>query len=212
MTRVPSASPSAGFTLIEVMIALAIFGIIGVMAHTLTTEILRHQEAAVLRGERLGELQRALQIVQRDILTVTGRSVRDELGDRLPALLINPEGFAELTRAGWRNPLQLPRAELQRVGYALTDGTLYRVYWPVLDRAPDTEPVQQELLRDVEDVAFFAIDRAGNEHGFWPLENVAVSGEGGQARNPERELAALGIRFSAEPWGELERVWMVPAL
>lgn len=196
-----------GFTLIEMMVALAVFAVVGMIGSRLVSEVLHHQEVSMERGERLSELHRALQILQRDVLAVANRGVRDQLGDPTAPVLIHPDGMLELTRTGWRNPLNLPRAEVQRVSYAVSDDTLYRVYWPVLDRAPDTEPVQQELLTRVDTVEFFAVDLAGNEHTFWPI--AATSGGGGPA-NPATQLVALGVRLDALPWGELRRLWMVP--
>ena len=93
------------------------------------------------RGERLGELQRAMQLMQRDVLEIAPRSVRDEMGDALPAMRIGTDVALELTRSGWSNPLGQRRSELQRVAYVARDDTLYRYYWNVLDRAEDTQPV-----------------------------------------------------------------------
>lgn len=195
-----------GFTLVEMLVAMAIFAVVGLISSQLVSEVLYHQEAATVRGQRLSDLQRALQILQRDVVAVVNRGVRDQLGDPLPPLLIHPDGMLEMTRTGWRNPLNLPRAELQRVSYVLSDETLNRVYWPVLDRGPDTEPVQQELLTNVEAVEFFALDVSGNEHGFWPLAT-----SGGPV-NPATQLIAIGVRFTAVPWGNIERLWIVPRL
>ena len=109
----------------------------------------------------------------------------------------------EFTRFGWRNPLGRPRSELQRVGYIVQDETLYRAYWMVLDRAPDSEPQLQEMLKDVEQAEFFALDRSGNEHSFWP--------PAGDFRNdPNLQIAAIVLRIDAAPFGVVERVWPVP--
>ncbi len=119
------------------------------MSSQMVSRVLDVHKVAIARGERLGELQRAMQVMQRDVLELTPRSVRDEMGDALPAMRIGRTSALELTRSGWRNPLGQRRSELQRVAYVVRDDILYRYYWNVLDRAEDTQPVTQELLHDV---------------------------------------------------------------
>jgi len=77
---------------------------------------------------------------------------------------------------GWRNPLGLPRSEVQRVGYFIEEENLVRAYWPVLDRAQDTEPLFQTLLEDVQRLEFFALDNEGNEHSFWGVDGRISGG------------------------------------
>ena len=92
---------------------------------------------------------------------------------------------------------------MQRVAYVARDDTLYRYYWNVLDRAEDTKPVIQELLHDVSGVEVRAVDVSGNEHAFWPLG-------GDLDTDPSAKLAAIQIRFTVAPFGEITRLWDVP--
>ena len=193
----------SGFTLIEVLIVLGIFGIIGLISAQLVNRVLANNEVLSERGARLAEVQRSMQILQRDLLQLSPRGIRDQLGDPLEPLLIGADGMIEFTRFGWRNPLGRPRSELQRVGYIVQDDTLFRAYWMVLDRAPDSEPQLQELLQGVEQAEFFALDMSGNEHSFWP--------PAGDFRNdPNLQLAAVVLRIDAAPFGVIERIWPVP--
>ncbi|MGE0622610.1 MAG: type II secretion system minor pseudopilin GspJ [Pseudomonadales bacterium] len=193
----------AGFTLIEVLIVLGIFAIIGLIGARIVERVLANNETLSERGSRLLEVQRAMQILQRDVLQLSGRGVRDGLGDPVEPLLIGADGMIEFTRFGWRNPLGRPRSELQRVGYVLQDGVLFRAYWMVLDRAPDSEPELQRLLEDVEQIEFSALDVSGNEYSFWP--------PAGDFRNdPALQLAAIVLRLDTAPFGVIERVWPVP--
>ena len=78
--------------------------------------------------------------------------MRDEFGQVEPALVGGAAArFAlSFTRSGWHNPNDNPRSNLQRVNYRVEDGALWRDSYPVLDRAPDTEPQQVRLLEGVE--------------------------------------------------------------
>jgi len=192
-----------GFTLIEVLIVLGIFGIIGMVSAQIVSRTLDNNRVLTERGTRLSEVQRSMQILQRDLLQISPRGIRDQLGDPLEPLLIGSDGMIEFTRFGWRNPLGRPRSELQRVGYIVQDNTLFRAYWMVLDRAPDSEPKLQEMLEGVEQAEFFALDRSGNEHSFWPPAGDFRS-------DPNLQLAAIILRIDAEPFGVVERVWPVP--
>lgn len=129
-----------GFTLMEMLVALAVFAVLGVISATLMSQMLTNEERMGQRSERLGEVQRAMSILKRDLMQITNRPVRDMLGDPLPAVVIDSNGLIEFSRLGWRNPLRSPRSELQRVAYRMHDGNLLRTYWSVLDRSQDTEP------------------------------------------------------------------------
>ena len=192
-----------GFTLLEMLVALAVFAVLGLMSSQMVNRVLDVHKIAIARGERLGELQRGMQMMQRDVLEVAPRSVRDEMGDALPKLRIGTDLALELTRNGWRNPLGQRRSELQRVAYVARDDILYRYYWNVLDRAEDTKPVIQELLHDVSSVEVSAIDAGGNEHAFWP-----IAGDGDS--DPSTKLAAIQVRITVAPFGEITRLWDVP--
>jgi general secretion pathway protein J len=199
------AGKPRGFTLLEVLVVLSVFAVLGVMASQLVNRVLDNQRTLAERGDRLADVQRAMLILQRDIMQLNPRGIRDELGDPREALMIGADGMIEFTRAGWRNPLRQARSTLQRVGYILQEETLYRAYWPVLDRPPNAEPVLQELLSDVTQMEFFAIDVSGNEHSFWPLL-------GDYAEDPNAALAGVMLRMDSVPFGTIERLWMVPSL
>ena len=187
-----------GFTLVEVLVALAVFAIIGVMAARILAGMVDISEFTQQRGQVLAATQRAFAIIERDIEQLAHRPVRDEMGDPTAAVTVGGVTLAEFTRAGWQNPLGYPRPELQRVAYVVEDDTLVRKFWPVLDRAPDTEPVAQTLLTGVAAATFVARDSDGGEHSYWP-----AGAAGG-------ELVAMGLRLRLEEHGEIERLWLTP--
>ena len=190
-----------GFTLLEMLIALGVFAIIGVMSSQILGGIVDLSQTVRDRGDRLAELQRAMFIMGRDMEQLTRRWVRDEQGDPTAAITIGGAALIEFTRRGWQNPLGLPRSELQRIAYRLEEDRLVRVFWPVLDRGPGTEPIAQVLLVGVEQAAFVAYDDDNEEHGYWPLD--LPTGE------ESAVLAAIHLRLAHDTYGQLERLWQV---
>ena len=203
MRREQLPNRQSGFTLMEILVALFIFAVVGLISAQLLGRTVNAYEVLDDRGQRLGQIHRAMLVVERDMLQFRNRPIRMAQGEPLPALMIGDEGALSMTRGGWRNPLQRPRSELQRVGYRMQDEKLVRGYWSVLDRRGDEEPISQTLLEGVEELEFFAIDQNGEEHKFWPPK---AGQEAGQL-----QIAGLVLRVSMVPLGIVERVWEVPS-
>lgn len=166
----------SAFTLIEVLVAVAIFGILAALAYGTLSRTLTSADMLTVRMERLTAIQRTVRYLVDDFMQLAPRPVRDELGDNLmPALSTDFEtNYAlELTRGGWSNPAGLPRGTLQRVAYRLEDGELVRYYWAVLDRTLGNEPVAHALLDGVENVEFRFMQENGEWTDEWPPANRA---------------------------------------
>ena len=187
--------------------ALLVFSVVALLSARLLSQSIDNQSNLQDRGQRLAEIHRAMRVIQRDILQLSRRKIRDAQGEELPALIVSDQGVIEFSRVGWRNPLRQPRSEVQRVGYRWQDEKIIRGYWLTLDRSYDAEPAYQTLLEDVETIEFFAVDQLGNEHNQWPLDPSAS-----QATQEGEELHLTAILFRAEiaPYGMIERIWRVP--
>ncbi len=190
----------SAFTLLEILVALLVFAIVGLISSQLMSQTIRSNEVLKGHGERLADIHLAMQIMQRDFMQITPRAIRDLYGDPLPHLMVGADGAIEFSRVGWRNPLGLPRAEVQRVAYLLRDEKLVRGYWPVLDRAQDSEAHHQDLLTEVRQIEFYIVDNAGNEYTFWPSPGLP----------PTIFPVAVLMRIDFEPYGVVERLWELP--
>ncbi len=159
-----------GFTLLEVLVAISIFAIVGLSAHQLLRSVIDTQVKVRSSNEAFAEVARALGTIERDVNQIVYRSVRDEYGETRPPLIVGGEDqiAIEFTRTGWNNPLGLPRSEMQRVLYRLNDETLERVFWLVLDRAEDSEPVIQTLASGVRNFSVLLIDGEDERVDLWP--------------------------------------------
>jgi len=170
MMRAPGPAVCEGFTLLELLVALAIFGLLAAMSYSGLQAVLQQQSYTEQAAERLGALQKLYLIMQRDIEQIVARTVRDEFGDAQPPVV---GGDAlQFTRGGWRNPAGRQRSTLQRVGYAYDDEQLIRYTWSVLDRAQDSEAVQQPLIEEIERMQLRYLDRNAEWQEQWPASDA----------------------------------------
>lgn len=194
--------PAAGFTLLELLIALAIFGLLSVMSYGGLRTVMDQQAATETAADRLGELQKIYLLMQRDLEQVVPRAIRGEYGDVQPAL--DGSDVLQFTRGGWSNPLGRPRSDLQRVAYAFEDEELVRYTWQVLDRAQDTLPDRRPLTPAIRDMMIRYLTAAGEWRDSWPDEDdEAAPGTG-----PSTSLLpqVVEITLDHEHFGEI--VWL----
>ncbi len=207
-----------GFTLVEVLIAMAITAFVATVAYTGLSTVITGMESTRENAQRSYEVSRAWMIITRDLRQFTNRPVRDEFGELEPALQGGPVArFAlSLTRGGWHNPNALLRSNLQRVNYRVEDNALWRDSYPVLDRAGDTEPASVILLSDVDDLRLLflgSVDTAGGtginlDTRQWPDNWVVDTRQPGATLAPP---AALQVTLQLADWGEMTRLYVLPS-
>lgn len=135
-----------GFTLIEVVVAVAVFATVGILAIGGLRAVLEADRATQVASERLTDLQVTLAVLERDLRHSIALRPRDGYGDRLPSLRYSPvtdPRQLELVRAGLGG-----NDRLARVAWRITDRGLERITWPVLDGAlPESEQARLFLDR-----------------------------------------------------------------
>lgn len=190
----------AGFTLIEVVIALAIFATLAALAYMTFDQSARASSAISTQMSELQLLQRTLQSLGSDLAQLQPRPVREPgTPTSRAALLADTRNLyvVELTRGGYANPLGVPRATAMRVAYRLDDGDLVRSQWPALDNPLNAEPRELVLL---EDVVRFELRFLGEGSTEWlPQWPPLGGGGGGRPR-------AVELVIEHERWGEIRRL------
>lgn len=181
-----------GFTLVELMVALLVFGMIAAAGASLLGFSVRAQGAGAARLDDISGVERTVAILSADCAQAVDRPMRDANGTPLPAF--DGEGgstaapMLRLVRGGWTNLDQDARPGLQRVEYRVENGALLRTAWPELDGAAPLPPAV--LLPHVR-AAVLRYRYAGAWTGRW-------DGAGGVALPQAMELTL--VRDDGRRW------------
>jgi len=194
----------AGFTLLELLVAVAIFAVIGAMAYGGLQTVMDQQQQTSQHSERLKALQLAYRILQRDLEQILDRGIRNEFGDSVEAL-VGGSGFngVEFSRAGYPNPAEFLRSEIQRVAYIPDQDRLLRRSWRVLDRAQDSQPDEQVLVENMVEFAMRFLDEDREWQENWPPLQAQGAGNAGLP-------LAVEVKLELEDIGALSWLFRVP--
>lgn len=196
-----NASPQRqrAFTLVEMLVAIAIFALASALAYGGLSALTRAGSQLQVGNERLGRLQFAIGLIERDLRGAAPRAIRDGYGAPLPPLLGARERI-ELSRQGHANTLALPRAGIERIGYRLEGEVLQRERYAVLDRTPGTRPDSDALLDRVQALEWRYLAADGRELAQWPPPRA----------NTDVAPRAVLLSLRLEDYGEIRRVFELP--
>lgn len=190
-----------GFTLIEVLVALAVFGVLSALAYMTLGQTLSNSDMLTERMDRLQSIQRTMSFLATDLVQAAPRPIRADLGSE-PALRSSfGSDFAlEITRNGWPNSAGVPRSTQQRAAYRIEDEELVRYHWNVLDRTASNLPVATVLMNDIESLTFRFLLHNGEWTEQWPPATTGI------ASNTATLPRAIEITLVLPDEGELTRV------
>ena len=196
-----------GFTLLEMLVATAVFAVVAVMAYGGLNAIIRQTDQTATAQSRLADIRRAVTLLEFDIAAVEARPIRDSVSGQVqPALQGGISGYAnvEFTRGGWRNPAGLPRSTLQRVAWTVEGGELIRLYWPSLDQAQGETPQRVVVLEDVRMLQLRYLDFDNEWQEQWPS---LTAGNTNSTTDPDARLPkAIEVTLDLDDQGRVRRL------
>jgi general secretion pathway protein J len=186
------AGRSDGFTLVEMLIALTIFGMLTAAGVALLTLTVRTQATSERLLGEVGELRRAGALLTADLGRAAPRMSRDRDGRPRPAF-IGAAGDGELLLALVRGGTD--EDPLQRVEYRFRGGRLERLAFARVDG--ESRAVAMPLLDGVRQVRLRYRDR----EGVWqPVWNVT---------DPTRLPRAVELLSDSETHGSVRELFLV---
>lgn len=202
--RTSRAGAASGLTLIELLVAISIFMVIGLAAYTGLFSVLETRASTDRQAERLAELQYAVDTLAGDLRQAVARPVRSAVRGGGHALSGDAglREFLRLTRTGWPNPADLPHSSLARITWELDDGRLLRTYRMQPDAVVATPATRRAVLDRVEQVEMRFLGEGDEWLPRWPDLDAPES----SAALPR----AVEITLELEDWGRITRLLELP--
>ncbi|MGL4712744.1 MAG: type II secretion system minor pseudopilin GspJ [Shewanella sp.] len=195
-------SAQRGFTLLEMLIAIAIFAMIGLASNAVLSTVLTNDEVTRAFSTRLKALQQGFGAIERDLNQMVARTPRLLEGGRGSTVfqtgndILDSESEALVFyRLGWLNPDGLlPRGSLQSVAYVVREGRLERWYFPYPEPEFGAEPIKTVIIDKVLSVEYsFFMDNK------WERKVEAT-------KLPK----AIAIEIEIEGLGKIQRKFLLP--
>jgi general secretion pathway protein J len=172
-----------GFTLIEMLIAIAIFGIIATAGYRVLDTVLVTRDRVTQEYRRWRDIARALASIERDMQAAKARPVRSATDEKVAALTgveapaQADQPLVSFTRGGGLDAAGLA-APPRRIGYRVRDGAIERLAWPAPDQAPRSQPAVAVILRGVAALDLRYRDAGGAWRTRWPAAEMRLGAEG----------------------------------
>ena len=171
-----SRSRQQGFTLIETVVSLLLLAVVSMMSYQAVEVVLDTNERS--RGDLADEmqLQRAWQIMGRDILHLRPRLYADGLGSIEPAYITDPGEFGVRFSRGGGPMVRTNPSGVRRIDYRINeDQQLVRTSWAISESPRLSEGSTMVMLDNVDDMVFEHLTDEFVYDPNWPPLNRKVS-------------------------------------
>ncbi|MGQ5523418.1 type II secretion system minor pseudopilin GspJ [Chitinimonas sp. PSY-7] len=166
MYRVDTPRRVRGFTLIEILVALAVFSVLAVIAYQGVARMASTKLVLDADNRKWRELTVALARFDEDFSQAANRQWRDEGGISLPA--VRGSAGAIDSNGAQLELVRFDGGQLIHLGYRLRENTLELLLWPSLDLAPRSAPTALPLLEKVSRFQVRFLDENSQWQLSWP--------------------------------------------
>ena len=188
-----------GFTLVEILIALFIFTIIGFILSSALRGVIDVQSGTEKKAVELQALQIAFLTLSRDIEQAVNRPVMNAQGKEEAAFVGDAHQFI-LTRTGVARSLNEHASGLQRVAIVWKENTLLQRTTDSIDRTIKSHWYEKKLLDQIDKVDFYYIDEHKHAHQTWPIK--------GENHQPLPRAVKIVLTFTNG--GMISQLYVVP--
>ena len=168
-----------GFTLLELLVAIAIFALVGVMAYGGLNTVITHSRIADQQAQALEATQRGLALLRQDLRFAIDRMARDALGGEVPEFSSSSSNLLTLTRTGAANPWDAPHSQLALVRWRLVGQRLERAAVSPVDGVIGNTGMTvpwRTILRGVTSLSLVFYDQKNQAIVDWPPPNEPSAG------------------------------------
>jgi general secretion pathway protein J len=167
----PVCAPRRGFTLLELLVALAILALLSLLGYRALASLADSEVRLTAETRRWRALDQLYTRLEADLREALPREARIGNG-RDPAWLgeLDSDGNTVLSfsRAGPEFALDVGSAG-QRLGYRMREGAVEVLYWPYLDNSPAVAPTAHALADGIAAFRIEYLDRNGAMGASWPI-------------------------------------------
>lgn len=160
----------SGFTLVEMMVALFIFGMIASASVVLLRQSVEAEARSAVRLDEMGDLRRFSAMMAQDMALMLPRPSRDALGGDRVALMSGDGMLLGFARQVAQIDPGAGASSLQRVEWALRDGALTRAVAPKVDGAKTGEAVP--ILTGLAAATLRFRDKQGRWQSEWRPQRI----------------------------------------
>ena len=157
---------SKGFTLVELLVAIAIFAVLSALGWKVFDYIVQTKDRNAVHEQRLSQLQDTYQQILRDTVQAVPLTANIN-GDIQPALVLQ-NGRFNFSKTGVTDPLEEGTSPDERVEYQYRadEQKLYRLKYRNLNQTGRDQPESNVLLSEVEQFQIVVLNP--NEMTQWP--------------------------------------------
>lgn len=156
----------SGFTLVELLVAIAIFAVLSALGWKVFDYLIKIKERNTQHVQRLGQLQEAYQQVLRDTVQIVPVTA-NVAGQVQPAVMLQ-NGQLTFSKTGVTDPLMqgIPPEERVEYIYKADEKKLYRYKYKNLNQTGNVQPETSVLLDSVDQFQIMLLNP--NEMAQWP--------------------------------------------
>ena len=168
-TKLRFVNPRSGFTLVELLVAIAIFAVLSLLGWKIFDYLLKVRDRNAEHEVHLFELQDAYQQILRDSLQIIPLSA-NQGGQLHPALEIDNQ-ILRFSKAGVTDPLKQGLSPFERIEYRYDadQKKLYRLKYTNLNTSNNEQPLSRTMLSQVDQYQIMVL--TPQEVTKWPEVN-----------------------------------------